>query len=196
MSEQSNLTDRDSRLMRKSRRHEYCLACNAQAAIDGKGSQLVVAARVGNCASDSIELAANVESIPATLGHREKVPADSGYTDGAEVVTLAERGIYALMWVSAEDRRRPNDFVPLRPTKSARPLKAPWCYEWPRARRQDCARPVSPRQAGRRTRVRHRQVVLGFTRLSVRGLDKGDGEWRLAKLAYNCKRSHNLRKAA
>ena len=38
--------------MRKSRRHEYRQAYNAQAAVDADGSQLVLGARVSVCASD------------------------------------------------------------------------------------------------------------------------------------------------
>ena len=43
---QINLTDADSALMRKSRRHEYRQAYNAQAAVDADGSQLVLGSRV------------------------------------------------------------------------------------------------------------------------------------------------------
>ena len=43
---QSNLSDPDSRLMRKSKHHEYRQAYNAQAAVDAGGSQLIVGARV------------------------------------------------------------------------------------------------------------------------------------------------------
>jgi hypothetical protein len=38
--EQSNLSDPDSRLMRKSKSHEYRQAYNAQAVVDAEGSQL------------------------------------------------------------------------------------------------------------------------------------------------------------
>ena len=31
------------------------------------------------------------------------------------------------------------------------------------------------------------KAVLGFTRFSLRGLDKVAGEWNLVALAYNCK---------
>ena len=44
--EQSNLSDPDSRLMRKSKQHEYRQAYNAQAVVDAGGSQLIVGARV------------------------------------------------------------------------------------------------------------------------------------------------------
>ena len=59
--EQINLTDADSALMRKSRRHEYRQAYNAQAAVDADGSQLVLGARVSVCASDRNELVADAE---------------------------------------------------------------------------------------------------------------------------------------
>ena len=41
--QQINLTDADSALMRKSKRHEYRQAYNAQAVVDAQGSQLVLA---------------------------------------------------------------------------------------------------------------------------------------------------------
>ncbi len=44
--EQSNLSDPDSRLMRKSKYHEYRQAYNAQAVVDAAGSQLILGARV------------------------------------------------------------------------------------------------------------------------------------------------------
>ena len=63
--EQSNLTDPDSRLMRKSKRHEFRQAYNAQAVVDAGGSQLIVGARITNCASDRNELVADIETTAA-----------------------------------------------------------------------------------------------------------------------------------
>ncbi len=57
---QSNLSDPDSRLMRKSKHHEYRQAYNAQAAVDAGGSQLIVGARVSQCASDRNDLVADI----------------------------------------------------------------------------------------------------------------------------------------
>jgi hypothetical protein len=54
--EQSNLSDPDSGLMRKSKNHEYRQAYNAQAVVDAGGSQLILGARVSQCASDRNEL--------------------------------------------------------------------------------------------------------------------------------------------
>ena len=79
---QSNLSDPDSRLMRKSKHHEYRQAYNAQAAVDAGGSQLIVGARISQCASDRNDLVADIEAIPAVLGRPETVLADNGYANG------------------------------------------------------------------------------------------------------------------
>ena len=97
---QSNLSDPDSRLMRKSKHHEYRQAYNAQAAVDAGGSQLIVGARVSQCASDRNDLVADIEAIPAALGRPETVLADNGYANGAEVAALEASGIEALVSTS------------------------------------------------------------------------------------------------
>ena len=99
---QSNLSDPDSRLMRKSKHHEYRQAYNAQAAVDAGGSQLIVGARVSQCASDRNDLVADIEAIPAALGRPETVLADNGYANGAEVAALEASGIEALVSTAAE----------------------------------------------------------------------------------------------
>jgi transposase len=68
--EQSNLTDPDSRLMRKSKPHEYRQAYNAQAVVDAAGSQLILGTRVSQCASDRGELEADIPSMPASIADR------------------------------------------------------------------------------------------------------------------------------
>ena len=95
--EQSNLSDPDSRLMRKSKQHEYRQAYNAQAVVDAGGSQLIVGARVTNGASDRNELVADIAAIPAVLGRPATVLADNGYANGDEVAALAESDIEALV---------------------------------------------------------------------------------------------------
>ena len=45
--EQSNLSNPDRRPMRKSKKHEYRQAYNAQAVVDSGGSLLILGARVG-----------------------------------------------------------------------------------------------------------------------------------------------------
>ena len=95
--EQSNLSDPDSRLMRKSKKHEYRQAYNAQAVVDAAGSQLILGARISQCASDRNELVADIAAIPTELGRPEKALADNGYANGEAVKSLAEAGVEALV---------------------------------------------------------------------------------------------------
>ncbi|MEE8502060.1 MAG: IS1182 family transposase [Kiloniellales bacterium] len=192
--EQSNLSDPDSRLMRKSKKHEYRQAYNAQAVVDAAGSQLIVGARVSDCASDRNELVADIAAIPAEVGRPDMVLADNGYANGDEVAALAENGIEALVATAAAGRRRLHDF---RPTKAAAPAKEPKA-EW----LQVMATKLASEQGRALYRLRQQTVepvfgiikaVLGFTGFSLRGLDKVTGEWDLVALAYNCKRLHKLK---
>ncbi len=192
--EQSNLSDPDSRLMRKSKHHEYRQAYNAQAVVDGGGSQLILGARVSNCASDRNELVADIQAIPAALGRPETVLADSGYANGADVESLAEAGIEALVATGTEDRRRRHDFRPLKAETPAKEAKAEWL--------RSMAAKLASEEGRALYKLRQQTVepvfgivkaVLGFTHFSLRGLDKVAGEWDLVSLAYNCKRLHKLK---
>ncbi len=192
--EQSNLSDPDSRLMRKSKQHEYRQAYNAQAVVDAGGSQLILGARVSNCASDRNELVADIAAIPAALGRPETALADNGYANGEEVESLAEAGVEALVATGAEGRRRTYDF---RPAKAQAPPKEP---------KADWLKAMAAKLEGAEGRALYRlrqqtvepvfgiiKAVLGFTEFSLRGLDKVAGEWDLVALAYNCKRLHKLK---
>ena len=210
---QSNLSDPDSRLMRKSKHHEYRQAYNAQAAVDAGGSQLIVGARISQCASDRNDLVADIEAIPAVLGRPETVLADNGYANGgyanggyanggyanggyangAEVAALEASGIEVLVSTSAEGRRRTHDFRPVKALPSAREPKADWL--------KAMAEKLASEEGRALYKLRRQTVepvfgvikaVLGFAGFSLRGLDKVEGEWTLVALAYNCKRLHKL----
>ena len=190
---QSNLSDPDSRLMRKSKQHEYRQAYNAQAAVDAGGSQLIVSARIGQCASDRNELVADIAAIPAVLGRPETVLADNGYANGAEVAALEARGIEVLVSTAAEGRRRTHDFRPAKAPPAVREPKADWL--------KAMAGKLASEQGRALYKLRRQTVepvfgvikaVLGFAGFSLRGLDKVEGEWTLVALAYNCKRLHKL----
>ncbi len=192
--EQSNLSDPDSRLMRKSKAHEYRQAYNAQAVVDAGGSQLIVGARVSQCASDRNELVADIEAIPAALGRPETVLADNGYANGKAVAELADRNIEALVATGAASRRRRHDFRPAKPEPAATEPKAEWL--------RVMAAKLESEEGRALYRLRQQTVepvfgiikaVLGFTGFSLRGVDKVAGEWNLVALAYNCKRLHKLK---
>ena len=190
---QSNLSDPDSRLMRKSKQHEYRQAYNAQAAVDAGGSQLIVSARVSQCASDRNDLVADIAAIPAVLGRPETVLADNGYANGAEVAALEASGIEVLVSTAAEGRRRTHDFRPVKALPAAKEPKADWL--------KAMAEKLASEEGRALYKLRRQTVepvfgvikaVLGFAGFSLRGLDKVEGEWTLVALAYNCKRLHKL----
>jgi hypothetical protein len=191
--EQSNLSDPDSRLMRKSKTHEYRQAYNAQAVVDADGSQLILGVRISQCANDSNELGATIEAIPKDLGVPKTALADSGYAHGDEVDRLAEQGIDALVATGATGHRRTHDFRPARPQAPSKEPKAEW--------RKTMAARLSSEEGRALYKLRQQTIepvfgiikaVLGFTRFSLRGRDSVAGEWNLVALAYNCKRLHKL----
>ena len=191
---QSNLSDPDSRLMRKSKNHEYRQAYNAQAVVDAGGSQLILAARLGDGASDRNELVADIAAIPAALGKPGTVLADNGYANGKEVAALGKNDIEALVAIGTAGRRRRYDFRPAKPEAAPKAPKAEWL--------KAMAAKLDTEQGRARYRLRQQTVepvfgiikaVLGFTGFSLRGRDKVAGEWDLVALAYNCKRLHKLK---
>jgi len=193
---QSNLSDPDSRLMRKSKHHEYRQAYNAQAVVDAAGSQLILGARIGQCASDRNELVADIAAIPVELGPPEMVLADNGYANGDEVENLTEAGIEALVATGAQRRRRLHDFRPAKAGAAPKEPKAEWLQAMAARLASDEGRALYKlRQQTVEPVFGIIKAVLGFTGFSLRGLDKVTGEWGLVALAYNCKRLHKLKLA-
>ena len=189
-SEQSNLSDPDSRLMRKSKNHEYRQAYNAQAAVDADGSQLILSARVSQCASVRNELVANIEAIPAALGRPETVLADNGYTNDEAVAALADAEIEALVSTAAEGRRRTHDFRPARPS-APRELKADWLKAMAEKLASEEGRALYKlRQPDRRAGVRHRQGGARLHRVLAARSRQGDRRvgswWRSHTTASGC----------
>ena len=194
--EQSNLTDPDSRLMRKNEQSEFRQSYNAQAAVDAEGSMLILGARITQCAGDQNELVATVEAIPKEVGSPDTVLADNGYACGEEVETLSKRDIETLVATGAGGGKRRYDFRPSKAKKPAKEVKAEWLIAM-KAKLES--------EAGRaKYRLRKQTVepvfgiiknVLGFRHFYLRGLAKVEGEWKLLALAYNCKRLHRLQGA-
>ncbi len=194
--EQGNLTDPESRLMRKSRNEAFEQSYNAQAAMDAEGSALVLSARVSVCASDSGELEGDVRAIPAEVGRVRAVLADTGYANGEQVEALQAEGIevYCAMRAEALECRRRYEFRPA-DRRREKPVAhtAPW-------RRKMTEKLASPE--GRRLHARRKQTVepvfgviksvMGFRAFRLRGQAKVQGEWSLVCLAYNFKRLWKL----
>ena len=198
-SEQSNLTDADSKLMRKSKREAYTQSYNAQAVVDADSSMLIVGGHVTNCASDANELATALASVDASLGEIETVLADSGYVN-ADVFESLEKDVDLYVAVSRLENhdRRTYDYRPKSVTdKPEKVVKDPRLLAMQEKLRTD---------AGRRIYAKRKQTiepafgiiksVMGFRQFLLRGLAKIRGEWTLVRLAYNVKRLWSLQRPA
>ena len=191
--EQSNLTDPESRIMRKNERSECRQAYNAQVSVDADGTQLALSVNVSQCANDINELVPTVSAIPESIGKPATVLADTGYANGEEVATLQNDGIEVLVAIGGDNHRRPHDLRPTPPEKPQREIKAEWKKEMQKALKSE---------AGKNKYRRRKHTVepvfgiikhgMKFRQFLLRGLDKVRGEWSLVVLAYNCRRLHTL----
>jgi transposase len=197
--EQVNVVDKDSRLMRKNKRSGYEQCYNAQAVVDADGAQLVLGARITQCASDSNELDKDVRAVPESVGKVERVLADSGYVNEKQVEDLESDDIDVYMATGAESKRcrRKYDYRPEKAAKGeARAVKAQWLKRM-KAKLET--------ETGRALYARRKQTVepvfgiikqcIGFRQFLLRGVEKVAGEWRLVTMAYNFKRLWNLKMA-
>jgi transposase len=192
---QTNLTDPDSRLMRKSKRHEYRQAYNAQAVVDADGSQLVLTTDVGQTPSDQPLFQSIIDGLMDRVGKPTTVLGDAGYASGEAVKALEAHGIEVLVAIGRPEANRPYDFRPPNPEAKPPPEpKAPWRIRMKERLQTEAAK----------KKYRHRKStvepvfgiiksVLGFTRFHLRSLEKVKNEWALVTLAYNCKRIANLK---
>jgi transposase len=197
--EQGNMVDGDSRLMRKNKRSGYEQCYSAQAVVDAEGSQLVLAARVSQCASDRNELVEDIRAIPEKAGSPKKILADSGYACEEQIKSVQADGMEVFVATGAERarERRRHDFRPAHCRSETR--KEPKA-EWLVAMKEKLET-----EEGRRLYGLRKQTVepvfgiikqcMGFRQFLLRGLEKVSGEWELVTLAYNVKRLWNLKLA-
>jgi transposase len=200
--EQCNLTDADSRLMRRSMREGFQQAYNAQACVDADGSLLVLSARITQCASDAHELVPTLAEVPQELGVVEKALADKGYGSGKDIEALEKAGIDIYVSVKPEGTpiRRKHDYRPLPAEPPPVPGNAPHALPWIGRMREKL-----DSEAGRKLYALRKQTVepvfgiikqaMGFRQFLLRGLSKVSGEWKLVCLAYNFRRLYRLKGA-
>ena len=193
---QSNLTDPDSRIMRKSKNEAFAQAYNAQLAVDADGSQLILAASISQSSADNNELQPMVQAVRANLGQKpQAVLADHGYVNGPILEQIQNQGIEAFVALSAQahERRRYD----LRDQKQRR--EKPRQHQAPvlvameqKLRTPEGHRRYLRRQASIEPVFGIIKRVLGFRQFSLRGLQKVALEWNLVCVAYNLKRLHKL----
>jgi transposase len=193
---QTNLTDPDSQLMRKSKAHEYRQAYNAQAVVCAEGSQLILATNMATTPSDQPTFAATILGMAETIGLPRTVLADAGFAGRAAVAALEAKSIEPLVAIARTQPHRPYDFRPPPAAKPKRRITAPW--------RLAMQAKLETEEGKARYKKRKQTVepvfgiiksAMGFTRFHLRGLPKVAAEWLLVALAYNCRRLHNLKPA-
>jgi transposase len=193
-SQQINLTDADSALMRKSKRDSYEQAYNAQAVVDADGSQLILGTDVLSTPNEAHELERIIQEVPEAAGTVQRVLADGGYVNAEAIERLQQqRHIEAYVAISDEERNlRRYDYRPPAQRKS----------KIVKDHRLVTMREKLRSEQGRKIyAIRARTVEpvfgiikapMGFRQFLLRGLAKVRIEWDLVCLAYNMKRLYNL----
>ncbi len=193
---QSNLTDPDSALMRRSDAHEYRQAYNAQAVVCAEGSQLILAAGVVATTADAPSFAPTILGMEEGVGLPGTVLADTGFASGEAVAALEAKNIEPLVAIGRTQPHRPYDFRPPPKPKKERRITEPWRVAMKARLETDDARALYAR---RKQTVEPAfgiiKSAMGFVRFRLRGLHNVATEWTLAALAYNCRRLHRLRAA-
>jgi transposase len=193
---QSNLTDPDSALMRRSDAHEYRQAYNAQAVVCAEGTQLILATSLVATPADAPSFAATILGMEASIGLPKTVLADTGFASGPAVADLQARSIEPLVAIGRTQPYRPYDFRPPPTPKPSRRITEPW--------RLAMKAKLEGEEARALYRKRKQTVepvfgviksAMGFLRFHLRGLANVASEWTLIALAYNCRRLARLQPA-
>lgn len=194
-SDQVNLTDEESRIMPVSG-GGFEQSYNAQAGVD-IDTMLVVTAHVTQACNDKLEVVPTLERIaalPEGLGEVTTLVSDNGFFSQANVVACAQVGIEPLLAIKKQDHHEPlmERFAPdPEEPETTDPLVK-------------MVHRLST-QAGRAIYKLRKQTVepvfgiikqaMGWRHMSMRGLEKAQGEWSLVTMAWNIKRMHVLRAA-
>lgn len=191
--DQANMTDPDSRLMRKSIVTPCEQSYNVQASIDAEGSYLALAGHVCQSSNDQKELEKNVRNIPATIGKPTQVLADNGYLNGKQIKSLTRDGYDIYVATGAEDRRRQLKYDFRSKMKKTERPGHNFVQDWLRKMNEKMTS-----ENGRKIYSLRKQTVepvfgiikeqMGFRRFNLRGLKKVEGEWNLVLLSYNMKK--------
>ena len=193
--DQVNLTDEESRIMPTSR-GGFEQSYNAQAAVDTK-TMLVVALHVSQATNDKREIAPTldkVRALPQVLGQVEVLLADTGYFSAANVKAVEAGDIVPMLAMKRESHHIP--------------VLQRFAADGPAPETDDPVIKMAHRlatKAGRALYGLRKQTVepvfgiikrvMGWSQMSMRGLDNARGEWSLVTMAWNIKRLHVLRTA-
>ena len=196
--QQSNLTDPDSALMRRSDAHEYrqaynAQAVNAQAVVCADGTQLILATKLVATSADAPSFAATILGMEATVGRPGVVLADAGFASGPAVADLQAHGIEPLVAIGRTQPQRPYDFRPPPKPNAARRITEPWRIAMQTRLQTDRAKALYKKRKQTVEPVFGIiKSVMGFNRFHLRGIRNVTAEWTLVALAYNCRRIQRL----
>ncbi len=197
--EQCNLSDPDSRVMRKSKRSGFTQSHNAQSAVDVE-SHMVVGAHVVACASDGGQLEAGVRAVEEALGELpEAVLADAGYPEVEAFERLERAGVEVYCSVHREDAHseRHYDFRPSKKRKDPKEPKDPRLIAMRDKLRTEEGRKIyAKRNSTVETVFGMIKGAMGFRGFTMRGSAKVSGEWKLVCLTHNLRRLFNMVKVA
>ena len=180
--DQINFTDAESKIMPGPGGKTFVQGYNCQAVVDS-AHQVIVAARATNQATDVHQAAAMIrEAIENVGGVPREMSADAGYYSAAAVCEVEKLGVEAFI---APDRTRHGKKVPPAPRGRIPADLSP---------RDRMRRKLRTKRGRRRYALRMEtaepafgQIKEGqqFRGMSMRGLEKADGEWLLVCTAHN-----------
>jgi len=192
----TNLTDPDSRAMRKGKNKTCTQSYNAQAVVDAEGSMLIVGGYVTNHANDANELLPTVASVDESLGEVKAVLADTGYVnlDAFEELEAAGIELFVAVKGNEDEDCRQYDYRPEgKRKKKGRVIKDSRLLDMQKKLKTDAGREMySKRKETVEPVFGIIKQVMGFRQFLLRGLEKVNGEWLLVRLAYNMKRMQTL----
>jgi transposase len=191
-SQQINLTDPQSALMRKSHHDSYVQAYNAQAVVDAGGSQMILATDVIRTPSDANQLEAALKGVTEIVGPVERMLADGGYVN-ADAFDQVQEKVDLYVAITREDNSyRRYDYRPPK-QKPAKKVTDPRLL----AMREKLATKEGKRIYGKRASSVEPvfgiiKSAMGLRQFLLRGIEKVRIEWDLACLAYNVRRLWSL----
>jgi len=191
-SQQINLTDPQSALMRKSHHDSYVQAYNAQAVVDAGGSQMILATDVIRTPSDANQLEAALKGVTEIVGPVERMLADGGYVN-ADAFDQVQEKVDLYVAITREDNSyRRYDYRPPK-QKPAKTVTDPRLL----VMREKLATKEGKRIYGKRASSVEPvfgiiKSAMGLRQFLLRGIEKVRIEWDLACLAYNVRRLWSL----
>ena len=169
-SDQTSFTDPQSRIMKQSNGgfdHRY-------------NAQIIVAAELTDCASDSGQLPGMVATVERTLGALPgQFLADAGYRSEAALEALAKKPCEVIVALGREGRKHAGIDAEKYPHTAQMAAKLQ-SDEGKAAYRRRKAIVEAPNG--------WIKAVLGFRQFSLRGIEKVRAEWKLVCLALNLRR--------